>query len=153
MGVGLFCRRVDKNCLLCKGRLKEINSLKRCITDLERNLQSINAELAKGTLRGTELEDQVKIERQLGKKIERDLEEMQSNSSSSGSRSDSGSDSQYDWCSSDKNIDVSSKISKKWEWRRSEGKCQTAPRPRQKETRRQRESFHTYQRKTSSKKK
>ena len=81
----LFCRFVDKNCLLCKDRLKEINSLKRCITDLEKNLQFINAELAKGTLRCTELEDQVKIERQLRKKIERDLEEMQSNSSSSGS--------------------------------------------------------------------
>ena len=46
----LFCRRVDKNCLLCKDRLKEINSLKRCITDLEKNLQSINADLAKGTM-------------------------------------------------------------------------------------------------------
>ena len=67
--------------------------------------------MAKGTLRCAELEDQVKIERQLRKKIERDLEEMQSNSSSSGSRSDSGNDSQYDSCSSDKNIDVSSKIS------------------------------------------
>ena len=109
----LFCRRIDKNCLLCKDRLKEINILKRCITDLEKNLQSINAELAKGTLRCTELKDQVKIERQLRKKIERDIEEMQSNSSSSGSRSDSGSDSQYDSCSSDKNIDVCSKISKK----------------------------------------
>ena len=107
----LFCRCVDKNCLLCKDRLKEINSLKRCITDLEKNLQSINADLAKGTLRCTELEDQVKIERQLRKKIERDLEERQSNSSSSGSRSDSRSDSQYDSCSSDKNIDVCSKIS------------------------------------------
>ena len=158
--------------------------MKRCITDLEKNLQSINAELAEGTLRCAELEDQVKIERQLNfpeimsvllkclpgprtgvlhlplvisgldnprylieinlkknncfyllhadgivsldldfkiqfdnhllrKKVERDPEELQSNSSSSDSGSDSRNESQYNSYSSDENINVSSKISKK----------------------------------------
>ena len=65
----LFCRRVDNNCLLCKDRLKEINSLKRCITDLEKNLRSINAELAKGTLRCAKLEDQEGRKRSRGNAI------------------------------------------------------------------------------------
>ena len=48
---------------------------------------------------------------------------MQSNSSSSDSRSDSRNESQYDSCSSDENIDLSSKISKKPERKRSDGKA------------------------------
>ena len=48
---------------------------------------------------------------------------MQSNSSNSGSRSDSRSESQYDSCCSDENIDVPSKISKKPEQKRSDGKA------------------------------
>ena len=103
-----FCRNLDKDCQLCKQQKKEIKNLKQNIVELEKHLQTINQELANSTLRCVELEDRVKIEQQLRKRFESELEEL---------RKESSSDSD-----SSKNNTVSSDDTEYRESHREEGK-------------------------------
>ena len=72
-----YCRTIDKNCPRCKDLIKEVKILKRTIVDLEKNLNEINKELADSTLRCLEFEDKAKLERELRRKFEHEMDQLQ----------------------------------------------------------------------------
>ena len=72
-----YCRTIDKNCPRCKDLIKEVKNLKRTIGDLEKHLNEINKELADSTLRCLEFEDKAKLERELRRKFEHEMDKLQ----------------------------------------------------------------------------
>ena len=72
-----YCRTIDKNCPRCKDLIKEVKNLKRTIVDLKKHLNEINKELADSALRCLEFEDKAKLERELRRKFEHEMDKLQ----------------------------------------------------------------------------
>ena len=84
-----YCRTIDKNCPRCKDLIKEVKNLKRTIVDLEKHLNEINKELAASALRCLEFEDKAKLERELRRKFEHEMDKLQDKLDAYSSSADS----------------------------------------------------------------
>ena len=91
----ITCTGTDINCQSCKLKDKEVQNLKKDISELELKLQDLNKARKMNNERITDLEDRLDREKKLRKRVKRDpirLQETDTESSSSSS-SDSEDDS------------------------------------------------------------
>ena len=71
-----YCIPSEKDCNVCKLKDKEINHLKKCIADIEKNYASLCNEMKLCSERSTDLEDRLAKEKNLRKQIERELKDL-----------------------------------------------------------------------------
>ena len=79
-------------CTLCKCKDKEIKNLKSAIRDMEKNSENLNHELKIINDRCIDLEDRLYRERNLRKRVEKDLHELEKNMQDSSESDSSSSD-------------------------------------------------------------
>ena len=86
------------NCQSCKLKDKEVQNLKKNISELELKLQELNRAWKTNNKRITDLEDRLDREKKLRKRVERNLIHLHETDtkSSSSSSSDSEDDSEYE---------------------------------------------------------
>ena len=91
----LICRS-DKNCQVCKIKIKEVHNLKKNVIELEEEISKLRSDLKIVCERNTDVEDRLKRECNLRKLVEKDLIQLQEElSESDGSSSDDSSNDGY----------------------------------------------------------
>ena len=91
----LICRS-DKNCQVCKIKIKEVHNLKKNVIELEEEISKLRSDLKIVCERNTDVEDHLTRERNLRKRVEKDLIQLQEELSESDcSSSDDSSNDGY----------------------------------------------------------
>ena len=91
----LICRS-DKNCQVCKIKIKEVHNLKKNVIELEEEMSKLRTDLKIVCERNTDVEDRLTRGRNLRKRVEKDLIQLQEElSESDGSSSDDSSNDGY----------------------------------------------------------
>ena len=88
----ITCTGTDINCQSCKLKDKEVQNLKKNISELELKLQELNKARKTNNERITDLEDRLDREKKLRKRVERDLICLQETDTESTSSSSSDSE-------------------------------------------------------------
>ena len=84
----MICRS-DKNCQVCNIKIKEVHNLKKNVIELEEEKSKLRGDLKIVCERNTDIEDRLTRERNLRKRVETDLIQLQEElSESDGSSSD-----------------------------------------------------------------
>ena len=93
----LICRS-DKNCQVCKIKIKEVHNLKKNVIELEEEISKLRSDLKIIFERNTNVEDRLTRERNLRKRVEKDLIQLQEELSESD-RSSSDDSANDGYCS------------------------------------------------------